>query len=156
MTARAAILRRLNKTFTIVCDLAAQAAVERIKHLLSQEHVEYCAAMLSVLSTRTPPPVAWTAHSRVGGLNPFAVVTSVDVRCEPSDDGTTVTVHVNRRRGVLMAAMLTACWLFSAVRLPEPQGAVLCVGFSSAAWLGMVFYLGGYRLRKVVSDCLKN
>jgi hypothetical protein len=76
----------IQKTYELVCQLPAQTASERIEALLSKEGVTYTAANLFVTSTSTPIVLLGIqsklySRSNWVGLNPFAFVTSVDVRC---------------------------------------------------------------------------
>jgi hypothetical protein len=97
----------MHKTYEFVCQLPAQAALERIEGLLSKEGVKYRAANLSVVSVRTPIAVLGIqpklySHSNWVGLNPFTFVSAVEAQCEQLDSGLTkVTVRVNRLRAFL-------------------------------------------------------
>jgi hypothetical protein len=150
-----------HKTYELTCRLPAQVASERIEGLLSKEGVKYRAANLSVASTRTPIAVIGIepklySHSNWFGLNPFTFVSGVEVRCEQSgDELTKVTVRVNRLRAFLWAAFWIACSLAAARAMPEPGGAILVVVVACAAWFGIVSFLGGYLVKKEISDRLK-
>jgi len=158
----------MHKTYEFVSPLPAQAALERIESLLSKEGVEYRAANLSVASVRTPlafvsiDPKLYSKLYNLGnwtGLNPFVFVSGVEVRCEQVDSGLTkVTVRVNRLRGFLFATLWTACSLLAVVmfQMSEPGGAILVIGVACAAWFGIVSFLGGYLVRKEISESLKN
>jgi hypothetical protein len=151
----------MNKTYELVCQLPAQAASERIQGLLSKEGVEYRAANLSIVSTRTPIVVfsiqpKLYSHSNWVGVNPFVYVSGVNVRFEPADGGNTkVTVCVHRRRAFLFAALGIASGLLAARAMPEPAGALFFIGFTCAVWFGIVSFLGGYLIKKEIGDYLK-
>jgi hypothetical protein len=152
----------MHKTYEFVCQLTAQAASQRIEGLLSKEGVEYKTANLSVASVRTPVAVLGIqpklySHSNWVGLNPFTFVSGVEVQCEQLDSGLTkVTVRVNRLRTFMWAAFWIACSLLAARAMPEPGGAILVIGVACAAWLGVVRFLGGYLIKKEISDRLKD
>jgi hypothetical protein len=40
--------------------------------------------------------------------------------------------------------------------MSEPGGAILVIGVACAAWFGIVSFLGGYLVRKEISESLKN
>jgi hypothetical protein len=48
-----------------------------------------------------------------------------------------------------------ACSFLAASALHEPGGAILFIAVSSAAWLGMVSFFGGYLVRREIGDRLK-
>ena len=153
----------IHKTYEFVCQLPAQEASERIEGLLSEEGVKYRAANLAIASTRTPTAVLGIqpklySHSNWIGLNPFTFVSGVDVRCEPPGDSevTKITVGVNRLRAFLWVAFWLGCDLLAASDMPRPGGAIFFVVFACAAWFGIVSFLGGYMIKKEISDCLKD
>jgi|GEM_PF-2281962 len=152
----------MRKTYKLVCRLPAQAALERIETLLSKEGVEYRAANLAVTSIRTPIAVLGIqpklySRSNWVGINPFTFVSGVDVRCEQADGGLTkVTVRVDRLRAFLWAAFSVACSFLAAVAMPEPAGVLFFVGFACATWFGIVSFLGGYLIKKEISERLKD
>jgi hypothetical protein len=151
----------MHKTYRLVCQLPAQTASERIESLLSKEGVKYSAAHLSLTSLRTPIAVLGIqpklySHSNWVGINPFTFVSGVDVQFEQGADGLTkVTVRVNRFRAFLWVAFWIACSSLAASAMPEPEGAILFIGFACAAWLGFVSFLGGYLIKKEISESLK-
>jgi hypothetical protein len=152
----------MRKTYKLVCQLPAQAAMERIKTLLSKEGVEYREANLAVTSIRTPIAVLGIqprlySHSNWVGVNPFTFVSGVDVRCEEGGDGlTNVTVRVNRFRALIWASFWVTCSLFAATAMPEPAGAIFVIGIACVAWFGIVSFLGGYLINKEISERLKD
>jgi len=96
-------------------------------------------------------------HSNWVGLNPFTFVSGVEAQCEQLDSGLTkVTVRVNRLRTFLWAAFWIACSLLAARAMPEPGGAILVIGVACAAWFGLASFLGGYLIKKEISDCLRD
>src|SRR5580658_5678510 len=151
----------MHKTYEFVCQLPAQAASERIEDLLSKEGVKYRVANLSIVSVRTPIVVVGIqpklySHRNWVGLNPFTFVSGVEVQCEQVDSGLTkVTVRVNRLRTFLWAAFWIASSSLAARAMPEPGGALLVIGVACAAWFGVVCFLGGYLIRKEISDRLR-
>lgn len=150
------------KIFEITCSLAPQAASARIESLLAHEGVKFNAADLRITSTSTPivvlgvQPKLYTRRNWVG-LNPFAFITGVDVRCEPSSDAaaTKVNVRVNRRRSILWATFWAVCGYLASRSMPQPAGVILCVGVILAAWFGIVAFLGGYLVKKEIVDGLR-
>jgi len=153
----------MHKTYEFVCQLPAQVVSERVESLLSKEGVKCKSANLSVVSVRTPIAVLGIqpklySHSNWVGLNPFAFVSGVEVHCEQVEDGssTKVTIRVNRLRAFLWVGFWVACSLLAARKMPEPGGVILFIGVASAAWFSIVFFLGGYLIRKEISDRLKS
>ena len=152
----------MHKTYEFVCQLPAQAASERIEGLLSKEGVKYRASDLSIASTQTPivllsiQPKLYS-HSNWVGVNPFVYISGVDVLFKPSDGGVTnVTVRVNRLRAFLFAALGIATGFLAARAMPEPAGILFFVGFACATWFGIVSFLGGYLIKKEISDRLRD
>jgi hypothetical protein len=152
----------MHKTYNLVCQLPAQTASERIEGLLSKEGVKYRAADLSIASIRTPIAVLSIqpklySQSNWVGLNPFVYISRVDVLLKPRDGGVTgVTVRVDRLRAFLFAALGIACSLPAASAMPEPAGVLFFVGFACVTWFGVVSFLGGYLIKKEISECLKD
>ena len=154
-------MKLLHKTYEIVCPLAPQAALDRVEALLEHEGVKYKTSDFLIASTTMPIAVLgvqskmYTRKNWVG-INPFVFVSGVHVNCEPADGAATkVTVRVNRRRAILWFAFWVACGYLTARALPEPVGALLLVGITCAAWLGMVSFLGGNLVRKEIDDELR-
>jgi hypothetical protein len=151
-----------HKTFETTCPLDPQAASERIENLLSQEGVRFNAANLRIASTSTPIVVLgvqsklYTRRNWVG-LNPFAFITGVDVRCEPIGDAvaTKVNVSINRRRSILWAAVWALCGYLAGRAMPQPAGVALFVVVIFAAWFGIVSFLSGHLIKKEIVDVLK-
>jgi hypothetical protein len=155
----------IHKTYELVSQLPADAVLERVKSLLSKECVKYKVDNLSVMSTETPlvivnfDPRLYTRANWVG-VNPFAYVSGVDVRCAPGDNGLTkVIVRVNRFRSLLWVVFWVVNGGLVAFVMPEPEGAIrviLFVGFVCAAWFGNVSFLGSYLIKKEIGDHLKD
>jgi hypothetical protein len=152
----------MHKTYEFVCQLPAQVASERIEGLLSKEGVKYRASDLSIVSTQTPivllsiQPKLYS-HSNWVGINPFVYISGVNVLFKPGDGGVTnVTVRVNRLRAFLFAASGIATGFLAACAMPEPAGVLFFVGFTCASWLGIVSFLGGYLIKKEISDRLRD
>jgi len=150
----------MHKTYQLVCPLPAQAALERIKALLSKECVKYRADDLSISSTQTPivffnfDPRGFS-HSNWVGLNPFMYVSSVEVRCEPADNGLTkVIVRVDRFRALIWVGCSVALGALVASAMPEWAGLLVLVTFTGATWFRTVS-LGGYLIRKEIGDHLR-
>jgi hypothetical protein len=151
----------MHKTYELVCRLPAQVALERIKALLSKEHVKYRADHLSVTSTQTPivfvnlDPRLYSRRNWVG-LNPFAHVSGIDVRCESGSNGLTrVVVRVNRFRAVFLVAWVAAIGFGGSYITSDPFGVLVSFGVTCAAWFFMVPFLGGYLIKKEIGDHLK-
>jgi hypothetical protein len=150
------------KTHSFVCALTAEEASGRVADLLSKEGVNYTVNNLAIASTATPIVVfgvqrrLYSRHNPVG-VNPFAFISGVNVRCESRNAGNSlVIIRVNRGRAFLWVTYWGLCSLFAAVAMPQPAGAVLFIGVTCAAWFGIVSFLGGYLVRKEISDRLKN
>lgn len=135
--------------------------MERINGLLTKECVQYRVDHLSVTSTQTPlvlfgfDPRFYSRNNWIG-INPFAVVSGVDVRCESGENGLTkVIVRVNRGRAFLWAAY----WIVFGIPvllLPQPAGVIVFTVLSCTAWLGNVTFLAGYLISKEIADNLKD
>ena len=151
----------MSKTYEIFCQLPADAAAKRIEALLYKEGVKCRVSDLSITSVRTPIAVLGIqprlySHSNWVGLNPFTFVSGVDVRCKQGDDGLTkVTISVNRLRALLWVTFWGACSLLAASAMPEPGGAIFFIGITSSAWFAIVSFLGGYLIKKEITNSLK-
>lgn len=150
-----------NKTINLASQLPAVTALERVKALLSAEGVDYTVAELSVASTRTPiavlgiQPRFYSRRNWVG-LNPFAFVTDVHIRCEQEADRTSrVTIRVSRRRAILWAAFWTTAGSLAAQRLPALAVMGVATAVACGAWLVFVSFLGGYLVKREISDLLE-
>ena len=152
----------IHKAYELVCPLPADAALARIEGLFSAEYVKYRAANLCVTSTETPVVLFnfdRRGYSRANwvGVNPFKYVSDINVRCEPSGNGSTkVIVRVNRLRAFLMVAWWAAISLLMAFFMPQPGGTIFFVGSVSASWFVTVSFLGGCLIKKEIGDHLRN
>jgi len=151
----------MRKTYELCCPLPPEAAMGRIENLLTVEGVQFRTANLSLSSTATPIAVLGIQrrfYSRRNwvGLNPFAFVSGIDVRCEVhKDDGTRVFITVDRFRAFLWVVFWGLCAGFAGVGIPEPLVAVLLfLGITTGAWLGVVSFLGAFLIKKEIKDCL--
>jgi hypothetical protein len=91
------------------------------------------------------------------GLNPFTYISGVDVRCQSDKSGLTeIVVQVNRLRTFLyMASWFCAIGLTS-VGMPTLEDAILfIIAVSLAGWFGLVSFLGGFLIKKEITDCFK-
>jgi hypothetical protein len=150
----------MSKTYEINCPLSAQEVLARIAALFSNEGVRYEMDSSGVSSTRTPiaimgiQPGMYT-HNNWVGLNPFALVSGVDVRCERYEDGLTkVIVRINRWRAFLYVAIWT-CGGMAATAMPERGSVLVFIGVFCAAWFIHVSFVGGYLVKKENADHLK-
>jgi hypothetical protein len=148
------------KTHNFACPLTAEEASKRIADLLSKEGVNYEVSNLAITSTMTPIVVfgiqrrLYSQYNWVG-INPFAFISGVNVRCEPRNAGNSlITVRVNRGRAFLWVTYWGLCSLLAAGAIAGPGGAVLFVGVTCAAWLGIVAFLGTYLIEKEIKDHL--
>jgi hypothetical protein len=151
-----------HKTIHLASQLPPATALERVTALLSAEGVEYTATDLSVASTRTPiavlgiQPKLYSRRNWVG-LNPFAFVTDVQVRCEQeADRNTRVTIQVGRRRAILWVAFWGAAFSLSAQRLPALAIVAVATVAVGCAWLVFVSFLGGYLVKREILGVLES
>ncbi|HUV96486.1 MAG TPA: hypothetical protein VMV98_03370 [Acidobacteriaceae bacterium] len=151
----------MSKTYEINCPLSAQEVSARIAALFSTEGVSYKIDSSRVSSTRTPiaimgnQPGMYT-HNNWVGINPFAFVSGVDVRCEPCEDGVTkVILRINRWRAFLFVAIWITCGGMAATAMPEQGSVLVFIGVSCAAWFTHVSFLGGYLIKNEIADYLK-
>jgi len=148
------------KTYEFVCQMTAAEALERIKRFFSKYGVKYRADDVSVTSTHIPVALfsfdrRLYSQSNWTRLNPFNLVTGVNVRCEPDDNGLTrVIVRVNRIQAILTVAGWMTLSLLLASEMPLLIAALFFVGSASAAWFVVVSFLGGYLIKKEIGDHL--
>lgn len=151
----------MHKTYEFVCPLPAHAVLERIKRLLSKEYVKYRAANLSITSTETPIFIFNLDPRRLSrsnwvGLNPFAYVSGVDVRCQAGDnDLTKVIVCVNRFRTFFLGTFWVVWCLLLAWVVPELWAKFIPIAIACVSWFGIVSFLGDYLIKKEIGDHLK-
>ena len=151
----------MHKKYEINSDLTPEAAIGRLGALLSYEGVDYSSDSFLIVSTRTPVAIlsiqsALYSRKNWVGLNPFAFITGVEVRCQVDNDGRTrATLRVNQSRAYLFFAFWTACGFLAASSLPQPFSAMTFVAVALVGWFGHVSFLGGYLVVKEVADELK-
>lgn len=125
------------KTFAVTTALPPGDALGRLVQLLETEGVKVGREGNTVRSLRTPIPllnVDPRLYSRRNwvGINPFVLLTAIEMTTTASSSGTLINVSIDRRRVVLLL-VLEALVVFSiAVRAPLP--ATLAV---AAALLGV-------------------
>jgi hypothetical protein len=149
------------KTHILSSQLSAETTIARIGGLLAKEGVQYRIEGLSIFSTSTPIALLSFQRNRYSkrnwvGLNPFTFISGVDVRCQLDTSGLTIIiVQVNRFRTFLWVAFWFCNSGLAASGLPTLGGAILLIiGVSLASWFGFVSFLGGYLIKKEISDCL--
>ena len=149
-----------HKTYILSSRLSAETTIARVGDLLAKEGVKYRTEGLSIFSISTPIALLSSQRTLYSdrnwvGLNPFSFISGVDVRCQLDKSGLTeIIVHVNKVRTFLWVAFWVSSSALAASRLPKPEGAVLFIAVSLAAWFGLVSFLGGYLIRKEITDCL--
>ena len=153
-----------HKTYILSSRLSAETAIARVGDLLTKAGVRYRTEGLSIVSTSTP--IALLSFQRMhysnrnwAGLNPFTYISGVDVRCQSDKSGLTeIVVQVNRLRTLLFVVfyvILSAIGVVALLAESEPEGAFFFFAFGLAAWFGFVSFLGGYLIKKEITDCLK-
>jgi hypothetical protein len=80
----------------------------------------------------------------------------LSVSCEPDGEGSIINVWVDRLRAFLWLTFWIACSVLAGREMSEPAGVFLIIGVSTAAWLGIVFLLGDYLIKKKIVDILDN
>ena len=122
------------KTFKVVTALSAEQAMGRLLTLLDTEGVAHNPGTKSVRSLRTPIPLLSAdprMYSRRNwvGVNPFALVTAIEVNAVTTHDGTVMDVTVDRRR--LLVLLAIEIWLVCLIALRAP----LAVTIASAVFM---------------------
>jgi hypothetical protein len=150
------------KTYIISSRLSAETTIARVGDLFRKAGVQYRTEGLSIVSISTP--IVLLSFQRIlysnrnwVGLNPFTYISGVDVRCRLETSGLTeVVVQINRFRTFLyMASWFCAIGLTS-IGMPPLEDAILfIIAVSLAGWFGLVSFLGGYLIKKEITDCLK-
>lgn len=149
-----------HKTYILSSRLSAEAAIARIGKLLAKEGVRYRTEGLTICSISTP--IALLSFQRIlysdrnwVGLNPFTFISRVDVLCRLDKSGLTeIVVQVNKFRTFLWVSFWVWASALAALAMPKSEGALLFIAVSSAAWFGFVSFLGGYLIKKEITDCL--
>lgn len=153
-----------HKTYILSTRLSAETAIARVGDLLTKAGVRYRTEGLSIVSTSTPIALLFFqrmhySNRNWAGLNPFTYISGVDVRCQSDKSGLTeIVVQVNRFRTLLFVVfyvILSAIGVVALLAESEPEGAFFFLAFGLAAWLGLVSFLGGYLIKKEITDCLK-
>jgi len=152
----------MHKTYELISLLPAQTVLYRIGDLLAKERVKYKILNSSVITIQTPlvllglDPRLYSRNNWTG-LNPFAYISGIEVRCEANDNGLTrVVIHINRFRAFVWVACCVACSSLAASAMPLPEGAIVGFGLPFAAWFGIVSFVGGYLVKKETVEHLKD
>ena len=149
-----------NKIYKLESQLPAEATIARVGDLLENEGVKYKVEGLSIVSTSTPIALlslqpALYSHRNWVGLNPFTFISGVCVQCTVDKSGCTeVVIGVNRFRAFLWVAFWVVSSALVAKSVPEPEGALLFIAVSLAAWFGFVSFLGGHLIKKEIIGSL--
>lgn len=129
------------KTFTVTTALPPDDALGRLAQLLEIEGVKINREQGGVRSLRTPIPllnVDPRLYSRRNwvGINPFALLTAIEMRATASGGGgTVVNVSIDRRRVVLLLileAVVVLSLAFNAPLLATLVVAAVLLGICSA------------------------
>lgn len=148
-------------TYFLSSPLPSEATIARLGDLFARAGVQYRTEGLRILSTSTPVALLSAQRTLYSnrnwvGLNPFAFVSGVDLRCHLGKSGRTeITIQVNKLRTFLWVAFWSCCSGLTAVGLPQPEGAILFISVSLTAWFALVSFLSGYLIRKEIAGCLK-
>ncbi len=152
----------IHKNYELISPLPVHVALQRIGDLLTKERVKFKISNSSIISLKTPFALFGVdprrySHNNWVGLNPFAYVSGIQVQCLSNGNGLTrVIIRVDRFRAFVWVAWCVACSSLAASAMPLPGGIILGVGFPWAAWLYIVSFLGGYLIKKEISDNLKD
>jgi hypothetical protein len=98
------------KVFTVTTALPPDSALDRLAQLLEAGGAEVCREGGVVRSVRTPTPVVnidprmYSDRNRVG-INPFALLTAIEMSATESATGTVVNVSIDRTRVILIWAL---------------------------------------------------
>lgn len=143
----------MSRFYRVVSNVEAEAALDRVKDLLTAEGVSFEQVGPTVRSTRTPiiilgiQPKLYSRRNWVG-LNPFIFVSGVTIGTKvPDNKGTVVEISINRLRAYLLAMLWTILGFFVGKELPQPVGALLFFGIALLAWTGIVLFLGSHLVR---------
>lgn len=156
----AAAYQLMKKTYILSSRLSAETTIARVEDLLAKAGVQGRTEGLSIFSISTP--IALLSFQRTHysdrnwvGLNPFTFISGVDVRCQSDKSGLTeINVQVNKERTFLWVAFSVVSSGLAASAMPEPDGAILFIAVTLAAWFGLVSFLGGYLIKKEITGCL--
>jgi hypothetical protein len=128
------------KTFTVNTNLPPDDALRRLAQLLESEGVKIDREESGIRSLRTPIPllnVDPRLYSRRNwvGINPFALLTSVEMKATANSSGTAINVLIDRRRIVMLLALeaiVVFSIAFKAPLLPTLIIAVVLLGICCA------------------------
>src|SRR5438874_724151 len=98
------------KSFTVTTTLPPDDALRRLVHLLEAAGVRVNREEGGVRSLRTPTPLISLdprLYSRRNwvGINPFALLTAIEMRTTVSSSGTVVDVSIDRRRIMVLLVL---------------------------------------------------
>jgi len=150
----------MQKVYQLTSQLPAQAIMQRLEDLFAKEGVQFRRGHLSITSTNTTIAILGiqpTLYSRRNwvGLNPFTFVSGVDVCCKLGDgDVVKIDIHINQLRTFIWVVFWAMCSLLAAFVMSEPEGAILFIAVTVAAWFVLVGFLGGLLIKKEICDCL--
>jgi hypothetical protein len=149
-----------HKTYILNSRLPAEKAIARVGDLLTKEGVQYRTEGLSIFSISMPIALLSLQRTLYSdrnwvGVNPFTFISGIDARCQLDTSGLTkIIVQVNKFRTFLWVAFWVCNSALAASAMPKPDGALLFIAVSLAAWFGFVSFLGGYLIKKEITDCL--
>jgi hypothetical protein len=111
------------KVFTVITALPPGGAINRIVQLLEAGGVEVARERGGVRSVRTPIPLLNVeprlySNRNWVGINPFLLVTSVEITATVGSAGTVVKVSIDRLRVMLVAAFEALVVLLISVSAP--------------------------------------
>lgn len=113
----------MNKTFSVATNLSVDDTLSRLTRLFEAGGVTVTRENDGLRSVRTPVPllnVDPRLYSRRNwvGINPFALITSVEASTTATGNGTVIDVSVDRRRLVLLLVFEVIVVLLIAARAP--------------------------------------
>jgi hypothetical protein len=136
-----------HRTYILTSPLTPQEALRRAAALLASEGVRYTTTSLSIVSTTTPFAIAgfqrrlYTRRNWLG-INPFTHASAVNLTCERTGDGTSVTLEVDRTRAIGFAVLWVVCGALTVPPLPMVGGVLVMAAVASVAWFH-VAVIGG-------------
>jgi len=154
-----------HKTYILRSGLSAEAVIARVGKLLAKEGVQFRAEGFSIYSISTPivilslQRILYSDRNWVG-LNPFTFISGIDVLCRLDKTGLTeIVIHVNKFRTFLWVAFSVWVSALTVLGISKPNGAILFIAVGLAAWFavvwfGFVSFIGGYLIKKEITDCL--
>ena len=150
----------MHKTYELTSRLSAAVVIQRMEDLCTKESVQFRTRDFSISSVKTP--IATGMQSKLYGrrnwvgLNPFAFVSGVEVRCEPGEGGLVrISIHIDQFRTFVGVALSAASSGFAALAMPKLGWAILFIAaVTLGAWFTSVRFLGGFLIKKEIHDCL--